>query len=120
MAKILLWNPKDGNIGHCWLELSDGLYVSFWPEGEYGVWQAYTNQTFPSKSSTYEADRKAEGLRDPDRTILIRGNLNNQDINSWWNKNSNSGYNVPNNCSKIVEKALEAGNLDTDEYDTKS
>ncbi len=115
MAQIYLWNPKDGNVGHCSLRLDDESYVSFWPCEEYGQRQAFLNETVPSTSSAYEADRISEGRRDPDRTIRIRGRLNNQSIHSWWMQNQACGYSVSNNCSTMVEKALAAGGLNSDE-----
>jgi hypothetical protein len=115
MAEIYLWNPKDGNVGHCSLRLDDESYISFWPCEEYGGTKAFANRTVPSTSGTYESDKVSEGGRGPDKTIRIRGTLNNQKIHTWWRKNQACGYSVTNNSSTMVEIALEVGDLNSHE-----
>lgn len=72
------------------------------------------NKTVPSTSSTYKIDLASEGHKE-DTTIHLKGKLNNQAIKIWWEKNNTIGYSVKNNCSNMVEKALEAGELESNE-----
>lgn len=114
MARIYFWDPADGQVGHCSLRLDDETYISFWPSEDYGITQAFANRTVASEAHEYESDKVDEG-RAEDRSIQIRGKLNNQKIKTWWAKNKGCGYSVSNNCSHMVEKALEVGELETKE-----
>jgi hypothetical protein len=114
MAKIYFWDPDGKNVGHCSLRLDDGAYISFWPCQDYGPTQAIANITVPSACHTYENDKIDEG-RDADRIIGIRGKMNNEKIHTWWMRNQECGYSVSNNCSTMVEKALEVGQLESNE-----
>jgi hypothetical protein len=114
MATIYFWDPKGKCVGHCSLRLDDGAYISFWPCKEYGLTQAYANITVPSTCATYESDKQDEG-RDADRTIRIKGKMSNEKIHTWWMTNQECGYSVSNNCSSMVEKALEVGQLESTE-----
>jgi hypothetical protein len=116
MAKIYIWNKSGKNVGHCSLKLDDGTYISFWPDSNTAQRvKIPTGKTVSSKGSTYKDDVDAEG-HDPDTIIEIRGKLNNQKIHKWWMENQDSGYHLyTNNCTNIVEKALEVGDLDPKE-----
>jgi hypothetical protein len=114
MAKIYFWDSYSENVGHCSLGLDDGTYISFWPDEEYGPVQAFTNITVPSVCSSYKRDKEEE-RRVENRTIRIRGKLNNEKIHTWWMRNKECGYSVSNNCSTMVEKALEVGQLESTE-----
>jgi hypothetical protein len=116
MAEMYIWEPHGDKVGHCSLKLDDGSYVSFWPCGDYGISQVAKNETIPSTSSTYENDKVLEGNRNPNRTISIKGRLNNPPIHTWWMRNMASGYNMQScNCTTIVESALKVGGLDPNE-----
>lgn len=34
VVSVYVWLPKDGNVGHGSLGLSDGTYISWWPAGD--------------------------------------------------------------------------------------
>ncbi len=118
MAKVNLWEPNDRHIGHCSLTLDDESYVSFWPCGEYGKSEILNNKTVLSTSSTYQNDRLQGRDRDPDTFIRLRGRLNNEAIHTWWMQNMACGFSIKsNNCTTMVENALEVGGLESDEYE---
>jgi hypothetical protein len=117
MAEVNLWEPNHGHIGYCSLALNDGSYVSFWQCREYSKSEVLNNETVPSTSSTYENDRLLQRDKDPETFIRLSGRLNNQAIHTWWMQNMACGFSIrSNNCTTMVENALEVGGLESDEY----
>nr|XP_023020992.1 uncharacterized protein LOC111509465 [Leptinotarsa decemlineata] len=104
--EVILWLPKVPNVGHLSLELSDGFYISFWPEKE-SRWKK------TSRGNTYEDDRRAEG-RGPDEVLYLPPEIVDQEkIKRWWNRvMDDKEYNLMlNNCSSVVREALRKGGI---------
>lgn len=112
---VYVWNylGKDVAWGHTSLELSDGTYISWWPQGYNRqrmplIPQVYTVDAFPNQ--TYANDVSFEDNHPPDWRMLI-GGLNESEIRSWWGgfKTSHQWSTLSQNCSTTVADALWAG-----------
>jgi RHS repeat-associated protein len=94
-VQIYYWGVDmlHGRAGHIAMKLSDGNYISLFPDGEHD----------------HDKDLAAEG-READRIYEVYG-LNEKGIAAWW-KSANKTWGYTNNCSDIVGNALRAGGLD--------
>lgn len=95
--KVYVWTYRGKNEawGHASMELDDGTYISWWPEGENRdsipfVEDIYTVDAI--KNRTFAQDVAGEDGRIPDVTISING-LDENAIAVWWNQFKND----PNN-----------------------
>jgi len=123
--KVYVWTYRGKNEawGHASMELDDGTYISWWPEGENRdsipfVEDIYTAD--PIKNRTFAQDVAGEDGRMPDVTISING-LDENAIAAWWNQFKNDPNNkwetLSQNCSTTVAEALKAGNASTPWWD---
>ena len=109
--KVYVWKPKgDDRYGHASMELSDGTYISWWPE--YGGKAEQKTKRAPGfQNRTLEDDVRDEE-RNPDRTFIIpsKVGLEEGEIKKWWaKKKSEEKWNIFNNCCDAVKGAIEAG-----------
>ena len=110
-VKVYVWKPNsDDSYGHASMELSDGTYISWWPE--YGGKAQRTKHKAPGfQNRTLEDDVRDEE-RDPDRIFIIpsKVGLNEDDIKRWWaNVKSKEKWTIFNNCCDVVKRAIAAG-----------
>ncbi|XP_054162087.1 uncharacterized protein LOC128960049 [Oppia nitens] len=106
MATLYIWMPNDNNIGHCALQLSDGTYISFWPNVSYGINDYLMGNSVPSSNaSNYDEDYKSENNR-PANQYKLPG-LNEQLVKQYWNQHHGDNYMINSaDCSTMVENAL--------------
>ncbi|CAG2171373.1 unnamed protein product [Oppiella nova] len=111
ISQVLLWDPSGNNIGHCALQLSDGTYISFWPEVQYTRRDYVKKLPVKSKWSTYKQDKCAENDNGPDHKIVIENSmLSNERIRDWWLNNQYQDYCLhSNHCADVVYKAIKIG-----------
>ena len=109
--KVYVWKPKgDDSYGHASMELSDGTYISWWPEYG-GKAEQTTKRAHGFQNRTLEEDVRDEG-RNPDRTFIIpsKVGLEEGEIKKWWaKKKSEEKWHIFNNCCDAVKGAIEAG-----------
>ena len=109
--KVYVWKPEGGNkFGHASMELSDGTYISWWPE--YGGKAQQTKK----KASGFQNRTLDDDVRDeeknPDYTFIIpaKVGLDEGNIKRWWaSMKSTEKWSVFNNCCGAVKRAFEAG-----------
>ena len=85
--KVYVWKPKgDDSYGHASMELSDGTYISWWPEYGGKAEQA-KKKAHGFQNRTLEDDVRDEE-RNPDRTFIIpsKVGLDEGEIKKWWAK----------------------------------
>ena len=108
--KVYVWTPEGGNVGHASMELSDGTYISWWPE--YGGKAQQTAMKAPGfQNRTLEDDVRDEG-KNPDYTFIIPAKLGLDEgsIKRWWaSMKSTEKWSLLNNCCGAVKRAFEAG-----------
>ena len=109
--KVYVWKPKgDDSYGHASMELSDGTYISWWPE--YGGKGEQTKHKAPGFQNRTLDDDVRDEERNPDRTFIIpsKVGLDEGEIKKWWaKKKGEEKWNVFNNCCDAVKGAIEAG-----------
>jgi RHS repeat-associated protein len=95
-VEIYYWGVDLPNrrVGHIAMKLSDGTYISLFPDGKH----------------TPEQDITAEG-READRSYRLYG-LNEKAIAAWWKRANTTYSKYSNNCADIVGNALRVGGLD--------
>ncbi|RZB39336.1 hypothetical protein BDFB_011435, partial [Asbolus verrucosus] len=106
--KVYLWKPKGNNAGHLSLKLSDGTYISFWPEENLQL-----KRKKRSGSRRYADDVAAEG-RNPDEILNLPEDIVDQaNIKTWWSDYvGRSGHHLlTENCALVVREALMAGEI---------
>ena len=107
--KVYVWMPSGGLVGHSSLELSDGTYISWWPDEN-------KNKDLPlvtlkgHASSGLEEDIDGEG-RNPTHTFTLTRRYVEKKIKQWWNKFKYEGSYIlaTTNCCWVVYKALTEG-----------
>jgi hypothetical protein len=102
-------------VGHAAMKLSDGTYISWWPQG--GPERKY----FPLIGLTYSAPHNDPQTQQDDETfegkpadlVLSVWNLDEAAIKAWWgpyNADASHTWNALNaNCSTVVFNALQTG-----------
>lgn len=103
MATIYYWETAKLSVGHISMALSDGTYISHWPENNKGL-----KSTLSKPKQSLEEDSKAEG-RDPDKCIIFFEKFfNSSKISTWWEDLIKGlRYNVvTSNCAHVVFEAL--------------
>ena len=107
--KVYVWTPEGDNVGHASMELSDGTYISWWPEDAVKL---PVTKIPGFQNRTLEEDVRDEG-RNPDYTFIIpaKVGLDEARIKRWWaSMKSKEEYNLLfNNCCDAVKRAFEAG-----------
>jgi hypothetical protein len=112
------------NVGHAALALSDGTYISWWPDQSVSPDSGFQSPSF--LVHTFDDDCKAEGSL-PDVSANVR-DLEEGSIRSWWVRIAETGFAIPytfennpktnrfdlwqTNCSNIVAIALRLGGCD--------
>lgn len=112
MIKVYVWLPKNLNVGHSSLEISNAdlgyQYISWWPITENPI------KENPGGFSTFENDVASEN-EEPHEIFEING-LDESKVIDWWvafSTNNRSSYSLGKyNCSWAVIKALKAGGSD--------
>jgi hypothetical protein len=113
MVIIHCWWERvlEGSVGHASLSLSDGTYISLWPENYQKV--SSGSSKGPKLEVALKDDIKNEG-RDPDKQVEILKCLNLVDeskVKKWWMEyKTKVKYNVlASNCAQTVYEALMQG-----------
>lgn len=108
MSKLYYW--RWGNVGHTSLELSDGTYISHWPEG--AIQKTETLNNFSAmQMPSLDGDVYCQGC-EPHHTLSISKDLlDTAKIKKWWSKYCrNANYNmVFENCTHTVSQAIQQG-----------
>jgi hypothetical protein len=113
-AKVYVWLPKGGQVGHSSMQVGDS-YISLWPgQGRKGfVRTAIQKMTMNVKRRPYyrdfEGDRAAEGF---DPIVVELDSLDENAIQIYWDKvkASELQYELTEfNCSTIIANALYLG-----------
>ena len=96
------------------MELSDGTYISWWPNW-YGGDGGKAEQTLMKapgfQNRTLEDDEQSEG-RESDYTFEIpaKVGLDEETIKHWWASiKTREKWSIFNNCCDVVKRAFEAG-----------
>lgn len=115
MAEVYYWAWRDGNVGHLSMSLSDGTYLSYWPQDAVNVKNDLFSKCPGSQLPNLRSDIESEG-RQPDVTESIpSGAIDEYKIKTWWSNIIRRGteYNMLwSNCSHMIRRALEVGGLD--------
>ena len=113
--KVYVWEPKGSDsCGHASMELSDGTYISWWPnwwEGNEGKVEQAMKKAPGYQNRTLDTDINAE-QRVPDYTFTIpaRVGLDEDGIKCWWARmKSRKKWSILNNCCDAVKQAFVAG-----------
>ncbi|XP_060594139.1 uncharacterized protein LOC132748505 [Ruditapes philippinarum] len=104
---VYVWRPSGDYVGHSSLQLSDGTYISWWPEGDCGP----TNpRAKAAPNDSLENDIKAEGNRQPHAyRIKVSSEEQNAIVRWWTNFKAKADYQfISNNCSTVAYYAQEA------------
>ncbi|XP_053386496.1 uncharacterized protein LOC128550771 [Mercenaria mercenaria] len=104
---VHIWRPDKDHIGHSALELSDGTYISWWPETEC---DANHPRVKAAPNTSLSQDIEEEGKRHPiSYTIQVSCEELNA-IKRWWaGFKCKADYQfVSNNCSTVAFYAQEA------------
>lgn len=108
MATIYVWRPGFKSVGHVSMKLSDGTYISHWPENK-GIFKKYSFKPVKGKQNTsLEEDIKTEE-RDPDNCLeLSEEFFDSSEISIWWKsyKKKLRYHFFTSNCAHVVCKAL--------------
>ncbi|XP_041354133.1 uncharacterized protein LOC121371970 [Gigantopelta aegis] len=107
--KVYVWMPTNELVGHASLELSDGTYISWWPDED-------KNKSLPMvtmkghASSSLEEDIDGEG-RQPTHEFTLKKKYDERKMKKWWDKFKYEGWYVltGSNCCWVVYKALTEG-----------
>ncbi|XP_060554978.1 uncharacterized protein LOC132715893 isoform X2 [Ruditapes philippinarum] len=104
---VYVWRPSGDYVGHSSLQLSDGTYISWWPEGEC---DHKNPRAKASPMDSLEQDIEAEGDRKPNVYKIKVSNEEQYAIVQWWtNFKGKADYQfVSNNCSTVLYYAQEA------------
>ena len=108
--KVFVWLPKGTQVGHASLLLSNGTYLSLWPDEEKKAKNAVAMKK-GSTSSSLDEDVHNEGRR-PDRIFDLSGKgYNEKAIEKWWDEfKYTKTYELLNkNCCWVVYTALTKG-----------
>ncbi|XP_041365217.1 uncharacterized protein LOC121380463 [Gigantopelta aegis] len=106
--KVYIWFPKGDLYGHASLELSNGKYISWWPDEEK---DRKLLTVFGSSHKSFEDDVKTK-KRDPDKIFnLDHLKYDEENIEDWWIEWSDRGryFMLGTNCCWVVYKALRFG-----------
>ncbi|EFA00764.1 hypothetical protein TcasGA2_TC003650 [Tribolium castaneum] len=122
MIRVFLWEARDYyNFGHISMSLSDGTYISFWPEEEVVLIEKKKSQE--ALPHIYAEDVEVEG-RPSDQVLTLPDDIvNAEKIKSWWNsyKYANQWNLFGNNCAFVIREAFLVGGIFlTDEARAKS
>lgn len=101
----------DTNVGHLSLSLSDGTYISHWPDG--GAFLDLKKQNGRPMRSLKD-DIRNEGGEPTETLNLPNGIVDENKIKIWWNQGVKDGtqYNmVHSNCGQMVRTALIRGGI---------
>jgi hypothetical protein len=104
MVKIFYWGPSTDGVGHISMKLSDGTYISHWPEQGKNL-----SKTRTEPKLSLQHDIEAEG-REPDKTFKMELKYEDK-IKSWWKDFKSDGeyHLLTSNCANIVRKAVYLG-----------
>lgn len=105
MATIYYWKITKQSVGHISMALSDGTYISHWPENNKGL-----KSTSSKPKQSLKEDIKAEE-RKPDKCIeLSEIFFDSEEISIWWKNlvefDSLSYHLITSNCAHVVHEAL--------------
>ncbi|XP_041367123.1 uncharacterized protein LOC121381828 [Gigantopelta aegis] len=106
---VYIWLPNSSHVGHASLELSNGRYISWWPDE--GKKKSKPLTIHGSSHESLEDDVEAEE-RDPDKTFDLDDlDYDEEDIEDWWIEWSNRGsyFLLGTNCCWVVYEALRHG-----------
>ncbi|XP_071111843.1 uncharacterized protein [Haliotis cracherodii] len=107
---IYIWMPVGvSQVGHASLRLSNGVYVSWWPQDKKSKC-GFKMKEYKCNSSL-QGDIKEEGM-DPDYTFKIPSTkLDLTDMTTFWNKQKSTGHYslLDQNCCWVVYHVLRAG-----------
>ncbi|NWA01461.1 hypothetical protein [Pseudomonas gingeri] len=117
-AAVNVWSyrGKEEAWGHASLTLSDGTYISWWPQGMGRESIPFVSQVYSAPAivpRSFNDDVRGEGVV-PDVFVYIPAtHLNEANIKSWWDgfsANPDSRWQtLQQNCSTTVKDALVAG-----------
>lgn len=111
---VYIWLPHNGNVGHASMELPDGTYISWWPEGkdsakgkkDKGILNWAVSPAVIADD--LDDDIASEDDRNPVVHKVPVPKVAN--IKAWWTKNKYGTYVVlGKNCCDVVINALNAG-----------
>ena len=107
--KVYVWMPVDNLLGHSSLRLSNGTYISWWPDE--GKEKQLPLVTLNARSSaTLTRDIESEGRR-PTHIFHIKKRFRESQIQRWWDHYKFEGSYIlgTTNCCWVVYKALTVG-----------
>ncbi|XP_041354132.1 uncharacterized protein LOC121371968 isoform X2 [Gigantopelta aegis] len=107
--RVYVWMPVDNLVGHSSLRLSDGTYISWWPDADKE--KQLPLVTLKARSSPSLAkDIRSEGRR-PTHIFNIRNRFQEEQIKQWWETYKHEGSYIlgSTNCCWIVYRALTEG-----------
>jgi hypothetical protein len=100
---------KDGNKGHLSMSLTDGTYLSHWPNQPAGPFKKY-----PGAQLSFQSDVISEGCQ-PDEILKLPNNMVDENkIKTWWMQSIKEGttYNLLfSNCGQMIRTALIQGGI---------
>ncbi|XP_060594126.1 uncharacterized protein LOC132748500 [Ruditapes philippinarum] len=104
---VYIWRPSGDLVGHSSLQLSDGTYISWWPEGDCGP---SNPRAKAAPIDSLENDIAEEDDRQPHAYKIKVSNEEQNAIVRWWTAfKAKADYNfIANNCSTVVFYAQEA------------
>ena len=120
VIKIYIWKYEGSKAGQRWghasMELSNGVYISWWPNKREVTDTSRLNPNIYT-ANAYKGREYKDDLRDekqmPDYVIIIDG-LDEEAIMDWWieYQKNRDWSSLSRNCSTTIAKALEAGGGD--------
>ncbi len=114
-AKVYVWLPRGGQVGHSSMQVGESTYISLWPgqDRKGFVRMAIQNLTMNVSRAphyrNFEEDRTAEGF---DPIVVELNQMNEAAIEVYWHKVQLSKLNyelTEFNCSTIIANALYVG-----------
>lgn len=108
MIQIFLWKFHGKNVGHLSMALSNGTYISFWPNEDLQL----KRKKNPA-SLSYEDDEYSQG-RPADNVLELPDDIVDQEkIKVWWSDyvDHNKYHLLTNNCALVVQQALLVGGI---------